>query len=178
MRHCLRVFCGLYLGHPTDSTKAANSSHGGYCLTRPKSRTAWEELNFQVCIKSFLVFLFFNRTKRGKCTINTTKIYTPAPSFEKMFLLFAARQTLQNMRFDWVSYSSQSNWSNQTSWKREWVFPGVADEGFCFFVGCWGWSEEADVGTDSALSAKSDSSALLLETLHSKSERCDILNTT
>ena len=44
MRHCLRVFCGLYLGHPTDSTKAANSSHGGYCLTRPKSRTAWEEL--------------------------------------------------------------------------------------------------------------------------------------
>ena len=27
-----------------ESTKAANSSHGGYCLTRPKSRTAWEEL--------------------------------------------------------------------------------------------------------------------------------------
>ena len=92
--------------------------------------------------------------------IYTTKIYTPAPSFEKMFLLFAARQTLQNMRFDWASYSSQSNWTNQTSWKREWVFPVVADEGFCFFVGCWGWSEEADVGTDSALSAKSDSSAL------------------
>ena len=43
--------------------------------------------------------------------------------------------------------------------------PGVADEGFCFFVGCWGWSEEADVGTDSALSAMSDSSALrVLET--------------
>ena len=135
-------------------------------------------LNFQVCIKSFLVFLFFNRTKRGKCAIYTTKIYTPAPSFEKMFLLFVAWQTLQNMCFDWVSYSSQSNWSNQTSWKREWVFPVVADEGFCFFVGCWGWSEEADVGTDSALSAKSDSSALrFLETPHSKSERCDILNT-
>ena len=44
MRHCLRVFCGLYFGYPTESTKAANSSHGGYCLTRPKSRTAWEEL--------------------------------------------------------------------------------------------------------------------------------------
>ena len=87
-------------------------------------------LNFQVCIKSVLVFLFFNRTKRGKCAINTTKIYTPAPSFEKMFLLFAARQTLRNMRFDWAAYVSQSNWSNHTSWKREWVFPGVADEVF------------------------------------------------
>ena len=49
-------------------------------------------LNFQGWIKSFLVFLFFNGTKHGKCKmrIYTTKIYTPAPSFEKMFLLFAA----------------------------------------------------------------------------------------
>ena len=44
MRHCLRVFCRLYLGYPTESTKAVNSSHGGYCLARPKLRTAWEEL--------------------------------------------------------------------------------------------------------------------------------------
>ena len=29
-------------------------------------------LNFQVCIKSFLVFLFFNRTKRGKCAFTCT----------------------------------------------------------------------------------------------------------
>ena len=57
MRHCLRVFCGLYLGHPTDSTKAANSSHGGYCLTRPKSRTAWEELRICWCLLS--VFLIY-----------------------------------------------------------------------------------------------------------------------
>ena len=30
-------------------------------------------LNFQVCIKSFLVFLFFNRTKRGKCPFTPQK---------------------------------------------------------------------------------------------------------
>ena len=30
-------------------------------------------LNFQVCIKSFLVFLFFNRTKRGKCAFTPQK---------------------------------------------------------------------------------------------------------
>ena len=30
-------------------------------------------LNFQVCIKSFLVFLFFNRTKRGKCAFTPHK---------------------------------------------------------------------------------------------------------
>ena len=91
-------------------------------------------LNFQVCTKSFLVFVFFNRTKRGKCAIDTIKIYTPAPSFEKMFLLFPPRQTLKNMRFDWASYSSQSNWSNQTPWEREWVFPGVARR---FLFLCW-----------------------------------------
>ena len=45
---------------------------------------------------------------------------------------FSRHDTLQNMRFDCASYSSQSNWSNQTSWKPEWVFPGVADEGFCY----------------------------------------------
>ena len=31
--------------------------------------------------------------------IYTTKIYTSAPSFETMFLLFTAQQTLQNIRF-------------------------------------------------------------------------------
>ena len=30
-------------------------------------------LNFQVCVKSFLVFLFFNRTKRGKCAFTPQK---------------------------------------------------------------------------------------------------------
>ena len=30
-------------------------------------------LNFQVCIKSFLVFLFFNWTKRGKCAFTPQK---------------------------------------------------------------------------------------------------------
>ena len=54
MRHCLRVFCGLYLGYPTESTKAANSSHGGYCLTRPKSRTAWEEVKLMCVLDSQL----------------------------------------------------------------------------------------------------------------------------
>ena len=47
MRHCLRVFCGLYLGYPTESTKVVNSSHGGYCLTRPESRTAWERVRVE-----------------------------------------------------------------------------------------------------------------------------------
>ena len=54
VRHCLRVFCGLYLGYPTESTKAVNSSHGGYCLTRPKSRTAWEELKLMCVLDSQL----------------------------------------------------------------------------------------------------------------------------
>ena len=44
VHHCLRVFCGLYLGYPTETTKAMNSSHGGYCFTWLKSRTAWEGL--------------------------------------------------------------------------------------------------------------------------------------
>ena len=45
VRHCLRVFCVLYLGYPTESTKAVNSSsHGGDRLTRLKSRTAREGL--------------------------------------------------------------------------------------------------------------------------------------
>ena len=44
MRHCLHVFCGLYLGYPTKSTKVVNSSHCGCCLTRLKSRTTWEGL--------------------------------------------------------------------------------------------------------------------------------------
>ena len=61
--------------------------------------------------------------------IYTTKIYTPAPSFEKMFLLFAARQTLQNMHFDWASYSSQSNRTNQTSWMG---LPGCGRRRFLF----------------------------------------------
>ena len=44
VHHCLCVFCGLYLGYPTELTIVVNSSHGGYCLTRLKSRTPWEGL--------------------------------------------------------------------------------------------------------------------------------------
>ena len=120
-------------------------------------------LNFQVCIKSFLVFLFFNRTKCGKCAINTTKIYTPAPSFEKMFLLLRhdrlcrtcvlTGRPIQASQTGRTKHLGSVNGSSRVSQTKVFL------------------SEEADVGTDSALSAKSDLSALLLETPHSKSER-------
>ena len=62
MRHCLRVFCGLYLGYPTESTKVVNSSHGGYCLTRLKSQTAWEGLKKtkRNIFEGFCFFLILN----------------------------------------------------------------------------------------------------------------------
>ena len=31
LRHCLHVFCGLYLGYPTESTNVVNSSHSHTC---------------------------------------------------------------------------------------------------------------------------------------------------
>ena len=54
VRHCLHVFCGLYLGYPTESTKAVNSSH---CLTRLKSRTAWEGLRCLLGVRMSVRFL-------------------------------------------------------------------------------------------------------------------------
>ena len=48
--------------------------------------------------------------------IYTTKIYTSAPSFETMFLLFAARQTLQNMCF--VGRLIQASQTGQTKHLR------------------------------------------------------------